>query len=625
MVVERERERRIMSTIDGDYIGFENYEETFIIYVKKAILIYFTTLRETYKNKKDRKKVLFPLDKNTRLSQQEWQWIIRVYRNHDIQYGGHKIGEKRAITRDDIIKRDIVDMSLDVLYRFACALRLTGAVLLFNCIADEIIRRLMPLPLERIYEIHKPLSSDVTQDYVERLLRSSTDPVHVINRPFYTKYVSLLLLFEIQTGSRDVATAIISRAPEPTVGSLIASRNSSSVMITENGLYECKLDVYGNIGVPSLIQLEYEVISVVSGAHHTLILTTNGVYAYGENDRGQLGITETGKINVWPPVRVELEGVIAISCGYDHSVFVTIDGELYGAGSNEFGQLGIGIEVPDLTKYPGALDCRQPTRIHCTEEIESVSCGQYHTMVLTRYGFVYSCGKNDRKQLGPLTRERAMEHDLSLLGFLSGDEYRANDTVTHLACGASHSALITRDGQLYTFGENERGQLGRGTRTFSEQKRRIRIAIDEDISIEVDGEEKEKKAVILVSSVSCGARHTMVLMSDRSLYTCGDNKGYGQLGIGETNESQNELIRVDIRNVIAVSCGDTHSLILTDNGLFVCGRGDDRGEMLSNRQRATIKKKHFLPRKIETLVMGHERMSPTLDISSSFFNKCLKK
>jgi len=34
--------------------------------------------------------------------------------------------------------------------------------------------------------------------------------------------------------------------------------------------------------------------------------------------------------------------------------------------------------------------------------------------------------------------------------------------VTEISCGKSHTALITNDGELYTMGSNQKGQLGIG-------------------------------------------------------------------------------------------------------------------------------------------------------------------
>ena len=64
----------------------------------------------------------------------------------------------------------------------------------------------------------------------------------------------------------------------------------------------------------------------------------------GDNEMGQLGIgTNVGKgSSVTTPKPVQLQqNVKHAACGFDYSLFVTVKGFLYSAGSSESGQLGI--------------------------------------------------------------------------------------------------------------------------------------------------------------------------------------------------------------------------------------------------------------------------------------------
>ena len=91
-----------------------------------------------------------------------------------------------------------------------------------------------------------------------------------------------------------------------------------------------------------------------------------------------------------------------------------------------------------------------------------------------------------------------------------------------------HSAVITEDGSLYTWGRNGYGQLGNGTTTNSS----IPIKIMDN-----------------VDSVSLEHSHGAAITKDGSLYTWGDNE-YGQLGNGTTTDS---LVPIKIMdNVLGV-------------------------------------------------------------------------
>ena len=84
-----------------------------------------------------------------------------------------------------------------------------------------------------------------------------------------------------------------------------------------------------------------------AGAYHSLLLTRDGwVWASGENDEGQLGI---GNDNNSDSLRRSgssdgiggLTDVKDVSGSVDNSMFVKTNGELWGAGSNVYGLLGM--------------------------------------------------------------------------------------------------------------------------------------------------------------------------------------------------------------------------------------------------------------------------------------------
>jgi alpha-tubulin suppressor-like RCC1 family protein len=96
------------------------------------------------------------------------------------------------------------------------------------------------------------------------------------------------------------------------------------------------------------------------GPHHYLALTQSGeVYAWGCNDKGQLGLGDTQ----WrtKPTKVPgLSAVKAIAAGWEHSLALTESGEIYGWGANGYGQLGVGDTQDRLT--PTKVWPSKPTR-----------------------------------------------------------------------------------------------------------------------------------------------------------------------------------------------------------------------------------------------------------------------
>jgi len=129
----------------------------------------------------------------------------------------------------------------------------------------------------------------------------------------------------------------------------------STIVQTDQGSYGFGLNDRGNLGIgnnknqsaPQLIPFfnDKEVISISCGSNHTIILTDTAFYAFGSNTRGQLGIGT--KIDAYVPVEVNFfreKKIITITCGQEHTLVLTDNG-LYGFGNNDSGQLGIGHNI----------------------------------------------------------------------------------------------------------------------------------------------------------------------------------------------------------------------------------------------------------------------------------------
>ncbi|KAE8993748.1 hypothetical protein PF011_g17013 [Phytophthora fragariae] len=137
--------------------------------------------------------------------------------------------------------------------------------------------------------------------------------------------------------------------------------------------------------------------------------------------------------------------------------------------------------------------------------------------------------------------------------------------VVQIACGYRHTALITDDRHLYTFGHGECGRLGHGTQEDCTDPMPVGYftSLIEAEGVSVGG----------VVDVSCGREHTMAVTASGDLFGFGWGEA-GRLGTGETGSSLYPSRVTDLQNIAAVACGREHTLALTRKGrVFAFGAG----------------------------------------------------
>ncbi len=128
-----------------------------------------------------------------------------------------------------------------------------------------------------------------------------------------------------------------------------------------------------------------------SGMIHSVFIDVDGnVYAAGNNNMGQLCLGDTNSRAL--PTQIPLpDNEIAESAavGGEFTLILTSSGKIYGCGSNELGQLGLGADVP-LSTIPdgnnGLVD------------VISISAGQKFALIVTSEG-LFGMGDNTYGEL----------------------------------------------------------------------------------------------------------------------------------------------------------------------------------------------------------------------------------
>ena len=98
-----------------------------------------------------------------------------------------------------------------------------------------------------------------------------------------------------------------------------------------------------------------------------------------------------------------------------------------------------------------------------------VSCGGDHTVALSEDGNVYAFGQSTNGQLGLGTRtlETYVPLKITPLSEICNDNDQTNSKIIHISCGENHTAVVSSSGQLFTFGDGRHGKLCLDTETLS--------------------------------------------------------------------------------------------------------------------------------------------------------------
>ncbi|XP_052190619.1 PH, RCC1 and FYVE domains-containing protein 1-like isoform X2 [Diospyros lotus] len=296
-----------------------------------------------------------------------------------------------------------------------------------------------------------------------------------------------------------------------------------------------------------------------------------------------------------------------IACGFRHLALVTRQGEVFTWGEESGGRLGHGIEK----------DFSRPRLVEflAVTNIELVACGEYHSCALSLSGDLYTWG-DGAHNVGLLGHGTNVSHWIPkrVSGLLEGLQ------VLSVACGTWHSAVVTTEGKLFTFGDGTFGALGHGDRESVPYPREVHslsglrtmkvacgvwhtaaiIEVMSQSGVDVlsrklftwgDGDKNRlghgnKKTYLHPTCVpslieynfhqiACGHCITVALTTSGHVFTMGST-AYGQLGNPESDGRLPCLVqdRLVGEFVEEISCGAYHVAVLTSRSeVFTWGKG----------------------------------------------------
>ncbi|KAJ3592162.1 hypothetical protein NHX12_007291, partial [Muraenolepis orangiensis] len=183
--------------------------------------------------------------------------------------------------------------------------------------------------------------------------------------------------------------------------------------------------------------------------------------------------------------------IVQFSVGHDgsHALLVAEDGSVFFTGSASKGEDG---ESTKSRRQPKPYKPKKMIKLESKTAVHT-ACNSGSSSIVTKDGELYMLGKD---------------------AIYSDSTCQVTDLkghfVTQVAMGKAHTCVLTKSGEVWTFGVNNKGQRGKNMAT----------AMDEDLEDEL--EEKEEKSMMCQPGV-----HKWKLEQCMVCTVCGDCTGYG--------------------------------------------------------------------------------------------------
>ena len=201
---------------------------------------------------------------------------------------------------------------------------------------------------------------------------------------------------------------------------------------------------------------QFKVVEITTGQNHSIFLAEIGkVFACGQNDKGQCGVTASDN-NVKPQIVPFLYDIIKISSGQDHNICIDKNNAIWSFGDNDYNQLGLDYgsmaedysDVAVMSEYfKGDSD---------ETKIKFINCGYHFTLCINKKGRAYLFGESNSGQCG------AFKNKVVTPYCVQSNKGCENIIFESGSCGREHVVLISSFPQnaIYGFGANDNSQTG---------------------------------------------------------------------------------------------------------------------------------------------------------------------
>ncbi|KAL4471689.1 hypothetical protein ABPG74_008582 [Tetrahymena malaccensis] len=248
--------------------------------------------------------------------------------------------------------------------------------------------------------------------------------------------------------------------------------------------------------------------------------------------------------------------------------------------------------------------------------IQHISIGDTHSLTCSLSSKIHTWGWNDFGQLGvPIVDEDDPNQEQNV--FTGTSIYSMNvpsqiKRITQISSGSNHSLLLDHRGQIWSWGCNNRGQLGLNHYENMEIPQKITYLMNPKTEFcKIESRDDENYAItkngqlfhwptlgmqgecvnyplevvipkVTIKDVSCGHKFVMILSNSGLLFGYGENKE-GQLGLGDLNPRKIPTLVYCLRDagekISQIDCGFKHTICKTSLGKVYTWGWGGRGQL----------------------------------------------
>ena len=239
----------------------------------------------------------------------------------------------------------------------------------------------------------------------------------------------------------------------PPVLSVSCGEIHTLIITTDSNLWSCGNNSFGQLCLgnkedqmkPQKTSFS-NITKISTGNYHSLFQNEKGeIFSCGTNPSGECGLGHFNEYQIKPSLVLNAHSnIVQFVCGYEQSLFLDSEENVYSVGNNYYGSLGLGHNTNQ----------NMLNKIVNIPPIQTISCVNASSYLIDFEGNLWTFGKNNSGQLGQ--GDRTSKNTPTIINSLKDIQQ-----ISHGSCGLHFLAKNSQD-QIFVTGFNDYGQLGTG-------------------------------------------------------------------------------------------------------------------------------------------------------------------